>query len=125
MEYKTVGIVLGITLVVLGSAVGYSNYEKSQNAPVLQKFSLDLGITPTSKDIGNITITNGESHSYDIQGPYFNVSLAGFFNYTITFQYTVIYNGISNTTAHVYLQRNLSVTLKTSGSATPGPIYIG
>ena len=118
-------ILISIFFSILMVAAGAIIYEQRANAPQPEKFLLSISITPTSKDIGNITITNSNSYTYNIQGAFFNVSLEGFVNYTLTFQYKVIYNGISNTTAHVYLQRNLSVVFKTSGSATPGPIYIG
>lgn len=109
-----------IALMVVGGAAWYLS-----NAPVIPKYDLSLSIQPSSTDIGNLTITNGDSYHYNITGSYFNVSLKGFVNYTVTFGYDVAYGNFYNTTAHIYLQGNLSVSFKTTiGSATPGPIYI-
>lgn len=92
-------------------------------APEPAKYKLGIGMLPEGKEIGPFQI--GNSYNYNVTGSYFNVTLAGFQNYTLTFSYNVTYGGIYNTTAHVYLQSNLSLTFKTNiTGAAPGPIYI-
>lgn len=108
-------------IVVMAGVAVYHNF----NAPVIQKFKLEIQLIPASSDIGNISITNVQSYTYNIQDNYFNVSLTGYVNYTVKFSFNVVYGYYYNTTTHVYLQGNISVTFKTNnGSATPGPIYI-
>lgn len=118
---KYFAVVVIAAVVVLGGVLVWHE----ANAPKIPNYLLELNIQPNSADIGNLTISDGSSYNYNITGSYFNVSLKGFTNWTLTFSYNVVYGNVYNTTAHIYLQSNLSVSFKTSlGSATPGGIYI-
>lgn len=120
-EDAAIAGILIVIAIMLGGAVAYHFI----NEPQIPSYLLELSISPHSHDIGNLTITNGESYHYNITGSYFNVTLKGFVNYTVLFSFPVVYNNIVNATVHVYLQGNISVQFKTNnGSATPGPIYI-
>ena len=121
-EDAAIAGILIVIAIMLGGAIAYHFVSE----PEIPSYLLGLSISPHSHDIGNLTITNGESYHYNISGSYFNVSLEGFVNYTVLFSFPVVYNNIVNTTVHVYLQGNISAQFKTNnGSAMPGPIYIG
>ena len=113
-------VVILIAVLVFAGAVAYH----AENSPKLQSYSLDVHLlnNTTATDIGNISVG---SYHYDIHYNWFNSTLSGYSNYTITFSFPVAYNGVSNETAHVYLDRNLTLTFdsNTTGSQS-GAIYI-
>ena len=79
------------------------------NSPTLPRYNLNIGLNNT--EIQNVTINNYAYH--DIHSDWFNVTMAGYGNYTILFPYYVAYDGHINNTAQVYLAHNTTVLFNT------------
>lgn len=98
-----------ITAIVISAIVimaGVLIYHESQvHPPTFKQYNLNIGLNNST--IGSLEI-NGNTYS-NLGGHWFNLTMRGYNNYTVTFPYYVEYNGFVNTTAHVYLQNNTTV----------------
>ena len=107
-------------LVIMVAAFAWHAYNVRHNAPQFVRYNLNIGVNNSSIDslsINNFTYSN-------LGGHWFNTSLLGYSNYSVTFPYYVIYGGHVNETAHVYLDRNMTVTFNATKKTTYGPIYV-
>jgi hypothetical protein len=97
---KVIAIAVAAMMIMAGMLIWHE-----YNSPQLPKYNLNIGLNDTY--IQNVTINNYAYHN--IHSDWFNVTMAGYVNYTILFPYYVAYDGHTNNTAQVYLAHNTTV----------------
>ena len=100
--------VLAVAVAALMIMAGMLIYHEI-NSPQRPRYNLNIGLNNT--EIQNVTINNYAYHN--IHSDWFNVTMAGYGNYTILFPYYVAYDGHINNTAQVYLAHNTTVLFNT------------
>lgn len=114
----TIAIIFAIAILVLAATVVW-HYE---DAPAVEHFYLHMHVL-NSTQLGNFTV--GAYH-YDIRYTWFNTTLAGYANYSVSFPLVNMqYGTVINSTAHIYLVRNVTFAFNLTAKAPNGGIYIG
>ena len=103
MNTKTLGGIVLISILLMAGAVVYHNDSYLNNAPQFPAYPLNIHVKNTTS-IENVTISSiYGSYSYNVSSAYFNVSLKGFTNYSISFSNYFINTPQVNQTLHVYM----------------------
>ena len=102
---KVIVVAIAAMMVIIG-AFAYHVYTHPSHPPTFKQYNLNIVM---SSAIGSLAINNRVYSN--LGGHWFNTTMTGYNNYTVSFPYLVEYGGYVNSTLHVYLDHNTTVLL--------------
>ena len=102
---KVIVVAIAAMMVIIG-AFAYHVYTHPSHPPTFKQYNLNIVMNSA---IGSLAINNRVYSN--LGGHWFNTTMTGYNNYTVSFPYLVEYGGYVNSTLHVYLDHNTTVLL--------------